>query len=200
MPLIDEEIKKYSFTKAMVAFQAFLFPFILYGFIFGIGSINVHYNIFNISSIKIINNTVINNNPDDDLWKIGFDINISVGVILLYFIIYLCFDLLIAFCFIIEGGLLWYVSNIMRFYMYTNNLCIFMIVISVLFLIIYIMTYWIPKYENKDLRFFPGVIVMAPFFTIFNTLNALCKYNGVCKNTYSYDGYYFGHFGALLPN
>jgi len=187
--MLEKEKTKYSFNKIIVIFQAIIFPFILYGLIFGVGCIDVHYKIFNIA---IINNTV----QYDDVWKLGFDINISFGIIIVYFLIYMFLDFLISVIFLIEGGCLWYLSNIMRFYKNSNNLWIFLTSLSALFLILYIITYFIPKYENKNVRFFPGILILAPFFTIYNTLNCICNYSGI-KIKNEYRGY-IGQFGILL--
>jgi len=191
MFIIEKEKEKYSFSGNIVAIHACLFPFILYGFIFSIGSIDIHYNIYNISlpnNLSTINNTF----PNDYIWKSGFDINISVAFIVLYFLVYIFIDLLVAFIFLIEGGLLWYVSNIIRFYKNINSL-MFMITLSVLSVILYIMSY-IMKCDKKC--FFPGILLLSPFFTIFNVLRSICGYNRICEEKYN-EGIYFGYFGAL---
>jgi len=177
---LEKLYSKYDINKCMLIFQFVLVPFIIYGVIYLLGFINIRYTPFyHNSTIPVFTNGTLNY----DLWKIGIEINVSTVLVFLYFIIYLFLDFLTALIFLIECLFICFISNVIRFSAeYYGELWICILVVSVLCFFIYGIVFYCCMKEPDSIRrysycnYCPSILVLLPFFTIFNVLRSCCRY------------------------
>jgi len=171
----EKQLFKYNVNNYMLCYQLCLVPLIMFGFIYLLGYINIY-------DIPIYQNATIPI-PTNDLWKIGIGINVSTVLIFLYFVIYMFLDFLTAFIFLVEGVGICFVANVTRYYIMNDDYSLYTILVifcSCLFLCGIMSCCCYRELDIVDYssccKYFPSILVMLPFFTIFNFLRFCCGY------------------------
>ena len=187
----------YNFTNGVKFIHFILMPVILFGSIFSLTEIPVHYNPYNLTDIAQKTNIsdITQFTFNGDLWKAGFDFNVATICIGLFFMFYLLVDFVSSITFLIEGTFLWYVSNIINFvYKVQNNYLIWVYILlpSIACLIcLYLMHVCCIKTSEpfNTICYFPLIILFLPLFTIFNVFHSLCGHKlNIGVNYYNNEG------------